>query len=180
MKSLTNFVLPFSGLKNGIYLFDYQIDKNFFEKFENAIIKEGNLGVQLKFDKRPSFFVLTFNFSGTIDMICDRCLENFDMPMQGEQQLIVRLDEADKEEEEEIVYIKPTDVELDVSKYIYELIHLGLPIRKICVEDENGNPTCNTTVMQYLTGDESSEVEEEEEPKTSGNLWSALKDLKID
>lgn len=182
MKYLKNFLLPFSGLKNGIHLFDYQIDNVFFECFEDSIIQNGKVRVHLKFDKRPSFFVLNFDFEGYVEMNCDRCLEDFEMPLNNEQQFIVRLSEIEKEDEEEVVYIKTTDTEINIATFIYEIIHLNLPMRKVCEDGENGNPDCNENMFGYI-----SEISEDDKTKDEGNsvettssVWSALKDLKVD
>ena len=163
-------------------MFDYQIDSGFFASFEDSIVQNGKIKVHLKFDKRPAFFVLNFDFEGFVQMNCDRCLEDFEMPIDSKEQFIVRFSEIEKEDEEEIVYIKPTDVEINIATFIYEIIHLNLTMRKVCEDGENGNPNCNENMFGYI-----SDIKEEEQIENDGQItndtpsvWSALKDLKVD
>ena len=39
--------------------------------------------------------------------------------------------EEEKEEEDDVFYIQPKAPELNIAKYVYELVHLGIPIRMV-------------------------------------------------
>ena len=172
MQPLEQFSIPIKKIKPGIHLFDFKLDKTFFESFEDSMIKDGVFDVQLELDKRPDMFVLNFALEGTIKTTCDRCLVNIDLPVKGEEQLIVKLAE-DSSEEDEIVYITDRLIKFNVAKYIYEYVSLCLPIVKV-YDCENDDPIpCNETILDIL------ESEEKEEPaeNQANPIWDELKKL---
>ena len=170
MDPLKKFAIPISGLKNGIHQFNFQVDKGFFDAFEESIIKDGLFDVQLDFDKRVDMFVLVFTFNGTARTNCDRCLEKIDLPIEGTEQLIVKVAETPSEEDE-IVYITDTLSSLNVAKYIYEYIHLGMPLIKV-YDCENDDPMpCNEKILDIL------DQKESEENKSTNPVWDELKKL---
>lgn len=176
MSNLTQFIIPFRGLKNKVHYFNFQVNDAFFEAFEYALIKNGTIAVQLEFDKQPSFFRLHFSYKGTVRTVCDRCTDRFDLPIEGTHHLIVRFSEQNQPDEEEIIFLKPSAIELEVAPLIYEIIHLGLPFRKVCEENEAGLPSCNSDIMDYLMEDDLSEAENLDSNNT---VWSELKNFKI-
>lgn len=98
MKALISYKIPFSGLKKGIHHFDFKIDKAFFKNFEDSLINNSNLNIHLAFDKQPRMFVLDFDFEGTVQTVCDRCADNFDLPINGQQQFIIKMREIPGED----------------------------------------------------------------------------------
>ncbi len=171
MEALKEFIIPIEGLSIGVHQFDFQIDKEFFDHFENAPVEDGNFMMQLHFDKRPDMLVLTFEFTGTFLADCDRCLEAINIPVQGNQQLLVKY--SDKATEDaEIVYITKDTPLLNVAKYAYESICLNLPITKVC--DAIDNPPCNENMLDYLNRTD------EEDEKAGNPIWEALKNFKKD
>jgi uncharacterized metal-binding protein YceD (DUF177 family) len=178
MKALIGYVIPFSGLKNGIHHFDFQVDNNFFQHFEGSLIGDSDLKVHLQFDKRASLFVLDFEFEGTVKTPCDRCTEPFDLMIEGEEQFLVKMSETGGEDDE-IIYIHPTDTSLDVSTMIYEILHLNLPLKRACELDDDSKPVCGFEVSDFSVEEETDETGE----KSSDNnddVWTALKKFKDD
>lgn len=173
MKALISYKIPFSGLKKGIHHFDFKIDKAFFKNFEDSLINNSNLNIHLAFDKQPRMFVLDFDFEGTVQTVCDRCADNFDLPINGQQQFIIKMREIPGEDED-IIYISDSAVDYNVAALIYEVLHLHLPIKKACVLTETEEPICGFNFSQFSPNDE-----ETEDDENQSDIWSALKDLKI-
>lgn len=173
MKALIGYIIPFSGLKNGIHHFDFKVDKNFFKHFDDSLIDESKFNVQLAFDKQPTMFVLDFSFEGMIPTVCDRCADNFGLPIKGNQHLIVKM-RLEPGEEDEIIYIRDIEIDLDVAPMIYEILHLNLPLKRACKLQEDEQPICGFNLSDF-----SDDIEEEEEieDENQGNVWSALKDF---
>ncbi len=174
MESLKHFSIPIQGLKEGVHLFDFQIDPVFFSHFEDSPIVEGNFAVKLSFDKRPDMLVLDFDLEGTVGTECDRCLANINLPVKDQQQLIIKYSLEEKEEAE-AVYILRGESELNVAKYIYEYICLSMPMIKV-YDCENEDPSvCNDEVFDYLDRTVDSESDSTE---TSNPIWDQLKQIK--
>jgi len=175
MGTNSEFLIPFKGLENGIHNYRFQVSSDFFEKFENSRIQNGNYEVDLILDKRDQMIILDFTFEGQFEAACDRCLANIDIPSFGEDQIVVKL----KEEEENatkanIVFIEPDAHILDVSGFINIMIHLHLPLINERDCESEAYKYCDHDILDKIEGGET------ENEENSGNTWDALKDLNLD
>ena len=175
METLNQFTIPLEGLKDGMHQFDFQIDGEFFKHFEQSPLREGNFNMMLYFDKRPDLLVLTFDFRGSFNTNCDRCLEAINLPIQGNEQLIVKYAE-EPGEDAEVIYITRGTQQLNVAKFIYEFICLAIPIVKTYDCEADLTPPCNQDVLDLLYKNEA----EDEKEETQNPVWEALKNFKKD
>lgn len=172
MDALDQFTIPVSGLHNGLHAYDFSIGKEFFDCFEESPIADGLVEVHFTFDKSPDLYELNFEITGTVKVTCDRCLEEFDLPIDDEQMLLVKFDEKPWEDAE-VVYITPDTQQLNVAKYIYEFINLAVPIAKTH-DDADGQ--CDPEMLKYLEpGEEDASNDDAPDP-----IWNALKGLNRD
>lgn len=173
MDALIPFSLRFSGMKFGVHRFDFQIDKAFFAAFSESPIKSGNVQVELTLDKRPQLLVLDFNYEGTVDVVCDRCLSPCALPIEGLQQFLAKPQDQETEQAAaEIVYYDPDAATFSVAELVYETLVLALPMIKVCTVPK----TCDPKVLAYLNGEV--EIEDEETGSSEDNPFAkALKDF---
>ena len=111
------YVLPFSGLKEGLHTFDFEIGKGFFEEFEESEIKEGSLTAIVILDKRSTHLDLQVKISGSVMISCDRCLEMFSRPVECENRLLVKLGKIIPEDDPDIVSLSSEEHELDLMQH---------------------------------------------------------------
>ncbi len=170
MDGLIEYAIPVKGLGNGIHPFHFSIGGEFLEQFEDSPVRQGNIELDLTFDKRTDMFVFTFDFEGTVKTECDRCLAPIDLPISGQERLIVKFSLEEEEEEADVIYVNPEIPKINVAQFIYEFIVLAIPIIKVynCEEDEQ--PACNQEMLDYLESEESSEPED-----TANPIWEELK-----
>lgn len=164
------YVIPFVGLNLGEHLYEFDITDEFFDEFEYSEIKRGNIKVELSFQKQSAMFILVFHISGTVNVACDRCLDDFDLPINETYQLIVKMGN-EALDSDEIISIPETETEIDIAPYIYEYIILSLPYRRIHPPKGNG---CNKEVIKKL-GEVSSNKKEKKEIDPR---WEKLTQLK--
>ncbi len=169
MDYLRQFVIPFKGLKPGEYQYDFEIEDLFFESFEYSELKKGEIHVQMTMVKEETMLVLRFSLQGTITVPCDRCLESVSIPVEGDEELIIKFGADFHEESESIQVIPEGETQVDVSTFIYEYIHLLVPVRKIHPEDEEGNGSCDPEILKRL---DTITPASEPDPR-----WEALKNL---
>lgn len=131
MKVTNEFLIPFIGLKLGKHQFEYQINKAFFEHFEYDEFESANIKVSVVLDKKSTMLELSFKHSGTIHVPCDLTNEDFDLPVKGKLSLIVRFGETFNDDNEELLILPIGEHQIDVSQYIYEMIVLSIPLKKI-------------------------------------------------
>jgi uncharacterized protein len=163
--------IPFSGLKEGRHIFDFEIDNRFFEKFEESEVKEGGLKADVTLDKRSTHLDMMIRITGSVRICCDRCLEMFSHPVGCENRLLIKFGTNEDESDPDILYLSYGENELDLSQHLYEFIMLALPIRRIHPDDSQGNSTCDPAMIQKL---EELRVDEAE---GSDPRWDELKKL---
>ncbi len=171
MENLVQYRLPLKGMGEGMHTFSFQVDGEFFSNFKDSPVQDGTIELSLEVDKRPGLYAMHFVFSGTVATECDRCLTAIDLPIAGEQHLLVKLAEEDKGEEAEVVYIHPETPHLNVARFAYEFIVLAIPMIKVYACDLEEPRKCNMQLLAYL--------EEQEQPAEDNPLWDELKKLNI-
>jgi len=170
MNHLKEFIIPFRGLKEGVHQFEYDIDGTFFKNFEYAELKEGKVKVALALTVSERMLIFDFSISGSVEVMCDRCLGMFDQAVEGREKLIVKLGDIAEEVTDEVVIISEGAHQFDISKYLYEYIALLLPMQHIHPDDENGETMCDREMISRL--------EAMAESRHTDPRWEALKALK--
>ncbi len=150
MHYLKQYTVSFSGLKNGVHEFDFQLDNPFFEAFENPEIRKASIHAKLSLDKRPNFLELTFHLRGVVYLPCDLCLDEFALPLDDTRHLLVKFTDQETEEEEDVVYLLRGEYEINIAQYLYEFAHLALPMKRVHPVNENGESLCNQEMLLKL------------------------------
>jgi uncharacterized metal-binding protein YceD (DUF177 family) len=166
---LKDFIIHHQGLSVGNHQYEFEVNDRFFEHFEYSQLRHGMVQVALNLDKQERMMVLNFRFNGEVEVCCDRCGEEFMMPLNRSDYLIVKFGSEFQEENADVLIIPVSEYKFDVAPYIYEYLHLGLPSRIIHPDDAAGRTTCNTDILSRL---------EKMSPHVSDDSrWDALKKL---
>ena len=150
MKYLSQYTIPFSGLKEGKHLFDFSVDHRFFAGFEESEIEKGSVSIQVELEKRTTYLRLTFNVEGEVELICDRCLERYMQPIKSRNLMLVKFSETEIDDGDEVIYIHPGAYQVEVAKLIYEFIVLSIPIRHVHPDGPDGNSLCDPEMLRKL------------------------------
>lgn len=179
MSNSSSYKINFVALKTGTHDFNYEIDRSFFEVFENCPIEGGKAKIQLKLDKSENMLVLNFSIDGEIEKNCDLCLSPLRVPVSGNFRQIVKFsDEEIESTDDEIVFLPTSAYEVDVQPFIYEYMVLLDPVKAIHEEGECDLST-KDILDEYMLREEVDDVEH-----TDGNneeidpRWSELLKLK--
>ena len=154
----------------GEHHYDFVVGDAFFEQFAFQDIHHGELKLSLDIEKESGLMLLLFRFDGSLQLICDRCLDEYLQPLQDDFRLIVKYGEKEEEVSEELITIPFEESHLDIGLYVYEFIQLMVPMKRVHPDDENGNNACNAEMIKKL--------ETFGKHKTDSR-WAALKELKI-
>ncbi len=174
MNYLSQYTIPFSGLKEGKHLFEFTADDRFFAGFEQGEIERGDVAVQVELEKRSTYMALIFTIKGEVELTCDRCLEKYMQPIKSRNRLMVKFSEEKIEDDVEIIYLHPSEYQLEVAQLIYEFIVLSLPIRHVHPDDKEGKSLCDADMLKKLDEYKTSgrEKDEPEDPR-----WNELKKI---
>lgn len=172
MRGLKNFKIPFVGLKDGNHEFEYQIDNTFFEAFHFDEYIETNIKIHLNFVKKSTLLELYFTAKGTVKIPCDVTNELFDLEVEATLPLVVNFGETFNDEHEEILVLPQTAFEVDIAQYVYEMIVLAVPLKRIHPDVLNG--TMESEALDTL---EELSVKEVKEIAHIDPRWDKLKGL---
>ena len=179
MKGLKEYSIPFKGLKEGKHNFDFELNNEFFEEFENSEIKSGEVKAQVQLTKRTQFLQFDFEMQGRIDTTCDRCLDDLELEMEYSGKLYVKFGDEEEEQSDELIVIPHEEHQFNLAQYMYDSIMLSLPYQRIHPEDEDGNSDCAPEMLERLNSHLiEEEIEEEiEEDEDIDPRWADLKKL---
>ncbi|MCZ8229036.1 DUF177 domain-containing protein [Flavobacterium sp.] len=131
MNKRKEFIIPFVGLKLGKHQFEYQINNSFFEIFDFSEFEKSNIKVNVVLEKKANLLELDFKHKGTVQVPCDLTGEEFDLPIKGKIKLIVRFGEMFNNDNDELLILPFGEFEVDIAQYIYEMIVLSIPLKRV-------------------------------------------------
>jgi len=178
MKALKAYAIPFIGLKVGEHCFDYQIDNTFFQNYEYDEFNSVNVKVDLKLEKKTTFLELYFSALGSINVNCDITNEPYDQTIDDKFKLVVKFGNEYNNDIEDILILPHGDYEINVAQFIYELIVLAVPVKRIHPGIEDG--TLQSDILSKL---EELSPSEDHKTKSSEDIdprWNNLKKLLTD
>ena len=179
MKNTKEYLIPFIGLKLGKHHFEYQISNAFFEIFDYNEYQDSNIKVNVVLEKKSTLLELSFKHKGFVKVPCDLTSEDFDMPIKGKMKLIVRFGEEFNNDNEELLILPHGEFEIDIAQYIYEMIVLSVPLRRVHPGIKDGSlQTEALTKLNELAVKEIKEENKEEE--NIDPRWDKLKQLLTD
>ncbi len=174
---LNTYSIHYKGLKVGKHSFNFEVDKRFFDEFEEGEIRQGKLQVNVKLHKQSQMLDIKVSIDGFVEVVCDRCLDSFELPTSFEGTLFVKFGERDKAEDDEIIILSPDDSEVNLSQYIYESICLSLPFQRY--HGVNGSKSkCNKEMIKKLKS-LLADGSKKEESTDVDPRWNKLKDIKL-
>jgi uncharacterized metal-binding protein YceD (DUF177 family) len=178
MKAMKDYIIPFIGLKTGEHHFDYHIDNTFFNNFEYNEFNEVSVKIDLKFLKKTTLLELYFKAKGEVNVNCDLTNEPYNQPISDEYKLVIKFGDLYNDDNEDIIIIPHGEYEINISQYIYELIILAVPAKRVHPGIEDG--TLKSDILSKL---EELSPEKGEKIKSSEDIdprWNNLKKLLTD
>lgn len=172
MEQFSEFLIPFIGLKEGIHRFDFKVDDKFFEDFDFLDFHNPRIQVGLDFEKKPTLLELNFFAKGQVTVPCDITTEPFDLPIDTVFRLVVKFGMEENFVDDEILILPHGSHEIQVAQYIYEMIVLSLPQKKVHPGIAEG--TLKSEILEKLK-----DLQPQEKLPSNGTdpRWDKLKDL---
>ena len=179
MKNTKEYLIPFAGLKLAKHQFEYQINNAFFEIFDYNEYQDSNIKVNVVLKKTSTLLELNLKHKGTVNVPCDLTNEDFDLPIKGKMKLVVRFGEEFNNDNEELLILPHGEFEIDIAQYIYEMIVLSVPLRRIHPGIKDGS--LQTEALTKLNELKVKEIKKEQKEKENIDpRWDKLKQLLTD
>lgn len=156
MSKKGTYSIGFSGLKEGLHEYSFELEKAFFEQFEDLGFTTGTGTVEVQLEKRTNLLVLHLDYKGLVNATCDRCNDALDLPFIGNDELYVKFGSGDLNDEN-VVVLHENAHEMILDEILYELIATHIPFYKSHQEDLDEK--CNEEVLQFLNNEEETKVD---------------------
>lgn len=178
MKLLKEFTIPFVGLKEKTHYFEYHIGPSFFEHFEYEEFNDVDVKVELALNKKPTLLDLHFKITGNVNINCDLTNEPFDQAINATFELVVKFGNDYNDENIDILIVPHGTYEINVQQYIYELIVLAVPLKRVHPGVVDG--TMDSDILKKLEElsphlNKDSKKDDDTDPR-----WDTLKKLLTD
>lgn len=178
MKPLKEFTIPFVGLKIAKHHFEYNVEQAFFEYFEYEDFNNVNAKVEVVLEKKTTLLELHFKVSGFVNINCDLTNEPFNQTIKNEFDLVVKFGNEYNDENIDILILPHGAYEINIQQYIYELIVLAVPIKRVHPGVEEG--TLSSEILEKLEELSPKLKENNNTNKDVDPRWNTLKKLLTD
>ncbi|MGZ0015797.1 YceD family protein [Yeosuana sp. AK3] len=178
MKPLKEFTIPFIGLKLGTHHYNYTIEKSFFEFFEYEDFNDAQVNVDVTLLKNTTLLELNFKISGSVNINCDLTNEPFNQNIENNFDLVVNFGDEYNDENIDILIVPHGAYEINIQQYIYELIVLAVPIKRVHPGVEDGS--LSSEILEKLKELSPKLDNEIKEDKDIDPRWNTLKKLLTD
>ncbi len=131
MGKFTAFKLPLKSLGEGIHEFCYKIDRQFFVNMENADVRDADIDARLVVDHHNGSYRLAFSVTGTVTLLCDRCLDDLVQPIDATYGITVEYGDDYNDESDELLVIPHSENSLNVAYMLYDTVVLAIPIKHV-------------------------------------------------
>ena len=159
----------------------YQLDNQFFLDLDAPDVQKGQVKVVLKVRKTSGIYQLDFHTEGKVIVICDRCLDEMEQPIETDDRLKVKLG-ADFAEIDDMVVVPEEDGYINVAWFIYEFIALSIPMKHVHAPGK-----CNKDMVNKLSkhlrvsGEDEDEIDgmedTDDKPQEIDPRWNELKKI---
>ncbi len=136
MEKLDGYIVDLKGMTTDTVSYQWHIDDDFFSAVQGSEVQQGQLDVALRVKRTSGAYELAFQFSGTVKVTCNCCLELLDLPIQAQRTLLVQLGDT-YSDDGDMVTVPYRDGTFCVAWNLYEVIALEIPIRHV-------HPECET------------------------------------
>lgn len=162
MGKFSDFKLRLKGMQEGKHHYDYHLGKDFFVNMENTDVHDADVTVGLDVDYRHGVYDLTATVTGTITLLCDRCLDDLIWPIETTYHVSVEYGDEYRDESDELLVIPDSDDYLNIAYMLHDTVALTIPMRHVHPQGQ-----CNRKMAAVLrqhrahrAGDEDAELED--------------------
>jgi uncharacterized metal-binding protein YceD (DUF177 family) len=156
----------------------FEIGITFLDFFEYDDFNSANVKVDLVLEKKSTIMELNFKAHGIINVNCDVTNEAYNQEIDNEIDLVVKFGQEYNDENIDILILPHGEYELNIQQYVYELIVLALPTKRVHPGIEDG--TLKSEILEKLDelSPKTKDIIEEEE--NTDPRWDSLKKLLTD
>ena len=172
MNHLSATTIPLSTLGPGHHQYQFDLNDAFLALFDEAPVNQIQAQAQLDVEAKTNLYDLTLEIEGHVTCACDRCSTNIQLPINLTTVLYVKYKEgAPEAKTDDVLYVEPGTLQLDLSSWMYDMLILSIPIKKVYACEDEAERPCDMDVLDKLEGFQ----DIGEDPSSSG-IWDSLRE----
>ncbi len=170
MRPKNDFNIEFSGLKLGHHNFDFDISETFFNDYNYCDFSHVDINIDVALIKKTTIMEFNIVVRGNVRIKCDLTNEPYDQPIDNNIDLVVKFGNEFNNEDDEILIIPHGEHKINLAQYIYELIILSVPAKRIHPGVIDGS--LKSEILNILE-----DLKPKENKKTVDPRWEKLKEI---
>lgn len=159
MGKFSDYKLMLKSLSLGKHHFEYHLGKQFFTDMENADVRDADVKVDLDVNHSNDAYQLAFHLTGTLTVLCDRCLDELPLDIDATYDLTVKYGDDYDNESDTLLIIPESDNYLNVAYMIYDTAVLAIPPRHVHPQGKC-NRAMSALNKKYLVDDASEDADD--------------------
>jgi uncharacterized protein len=176
VKKDSQYDLNIAKLADKTHHFAFELDRAFFEQFDQELIPDGKIHADVTLIKTDRLMTLDFDLQGTVRQICDRSLDEYDQEVDAQEQLLVRYGDQNLELDDNVLQITPDTQTLPIAQHLFDYIGLALPMKKLHPRFQN-EPDENPDADAKLIFTTRQEGDDDDDSDDTDPRWNALRNL---
>ena len=156
LAKLATFRIPLRGAKQGTDNYEFLLDDDFFRAMESIDILGGAVKVSLAVRRANEANYFAIHCQGTIQIVCDRCLESMDYAVEADYDLAVKYGDEYDDSNDGVLIVPEGDNVLDVAPIVYDTVALSIPLQHVHAEGE-----CDEATWQALQAHTAHDLDDE-------------------
>ena len=165
MAKFSQYKIDLKSLPDKVTDYSYELDRRFFDAIDHEDVRKGNVKADLTVRKTVDAYEINFHLFGTIQIACDRCLDEMNQEIDTANRLIVKFGEEYSEESDELVVIPEDEGSINIAWYLYEFIVLNIPMKHV---HEPGK--CNKEMTSKYRKHQAVQVSDNDEDEDEDDL----------
>ncbi|MBR1877421.1 MAG: DUF177 domain-containing protein [Paludibacteraceae bacterium] len=147
MSEQNPYIIDLSRLPVGVHRFDIQLDDDFFASIEKTEILGGKVSAQATLNLREEDYSLRIAVHGTVNVVCDRCLDPMPLEIDDEQEIFSE-DEEDANSDT-FDHSASRHATVNLSWLAYEIACINIPLVH-CHPEGGCNPQMDLLLQSHL------------------------------
>lgn len=187
MGKFDQYKIVLKALPAGTHTFEYLLDNDYFLKIDSPEVGRGKVNATVTVKHNEGEYEIRFQLDGVIQIPCDRCLDDMDLPVSQKSRLIVKFGKEYAEESDEIIVIPEDEGEINLAWFLYEFIALSIPVKHVHAPGKC-NKLMSTKLSKHIVKSVDDEGEDNasfddadedtsEEPEQTDSRWDDLKQI---
>ena len=165
MGKYSQYKIDLKNLPGETATYSYVLDQRFFDAIDHEEVRKGNVEVELTVRRTVDAYEFNFHLVGTIQIPCDRCLDEMNQEIDTKDRLIVKFGEEYSEESDELVIIPEDEGAINIAWYLYEFIVLNIPMKHV---HESGK--CNKVMTSKYRKHQAVQVSDDDDDSDDDDL----------